>query len=98
MEIHKRIVAEGNKILQRLEGQGVSFEITDKNTLRITTKTTQKQFEIIRLWKKHIIDSISPHCSNCDLPMQLINDGELWFCPFGCQSQNKDIAEQGLPN
>jgi len=89
MEIHKRIVAEGKQVLQRLEGQGIGFEITDKNTLRITTKTTQKQFEIIRLWKKHIIDAISAHCSNCDLPMQIINDGTLWFCGLGCESKKR---------
>jgi hypothetical protein len=87
MEIHKRIVAEGNQVLQRLEGQGVSFEITDKNNLRITAKTTPNQFELIRLWKKHIIDSISPKCANCNLPMELINDGELWFCGLGCESK-----------
>jgi hypothetical protein len=90
MEIHKKIVAEGKQVLQRLEGQGIGFEITDQNTLRITAKTTPKQFELIRLWKKHIIDSISPKCSNCTLPMQLINDGELWFCPFGCETENRD--------
>jgi tRNA(Ile2) C34 agmatinyltransferase TiaS len=90
MEIHKKILAEGNQVLQRLEGQGVGFEITDKNTLRITTKTTLEQFELIRLWKKHIIDSISPHCPNCALPMQIIGDGELWFCPFGCETKERD--------
>jgi hypothetical protein len=89
MDIHKRIIAEGNQVLQRLEGQGVSFEVTDKNTLRITAKTTLKQFELIRLWKKHIIDSISPKCANCDLPMQLINDGELWLCGLGCESKKR---------
>jgi hypothetical protein len=90
MEIHKRIVAEGNQVLQRLEGQGIGFEITDKNTLRITTKTTPEHFELIRLWKKHIIDSISAHCSNCGLPMELINDGEVWFCGLGCETKKRD--------
>jgi len=89
MEIHKRIVAEGNKILQRLEGQGVSFEVIDKNTLRITVKTTLKQFELVRLWKQRIIEALSPHCANCGLPMQIINNGELWFCPFGCESKKR---------
>jgi len=89
MEIHKRIVAEGNQVLQRLEGQGVSFEITDKNNLRITTKTTLKQFELIRLWKKHIIDALSPKCPNCGLAMQLINNGEFWLCALACESKKR---------
>ncbi|MCA1623168.1 MAG: hypothetical protein LC768_03505 [Acidobacteria bacterium] len=28
----------------------------------------------------------SPKCSNCGLEMNLIEDGTLWFCPFGCES------------
>ncbi len=30
---------------------------------------------------------IAPNCRNCSLEMNLINDGTLWFCPFGCESR-----------
>ncbi len=31
---------------------------------------------------------IVPICSNCGLQMNLIENGELWFCPLGCESRN----------
>lgn len=30
------------------------------------------------------------HCSNCNLEMDLIEDGNLWFCPFGCESRKAE--------
>ncbi len=87
MEMTERITAEGRQVLQALKSQGVSFEITDKNKLRIRTRTTKEQFEIIRRWKAQIINELSPKCSNCTLAMELINDGTFWFCPFGCESR-----------
>lgn len=87
MEIYERIAKEGGRVFRELTAQGIGFEITPANKLRITTKTTKKQFEIIRLWKAQIINELSPKCSKCTLAMELINDGTLWFCPFGCESR-----------
>lgn len=28
-----------------------------------------------------------PNCSNCDLPMNFIQNDNLFFCPLGCESQ-----------
>jgi hypothetical protein len=86
MEIHERIKNDGKIIFKDLQAQGISFEVTSKNKLRIMTKTTAAQFNLIRLWKAQIIDEISPKCSNCKIAMQLIEDGRLWFCPLGCIS------------
>ncbi len=89
MEILERIAKEGGRVFRELTAQGISFEITEKNTLRVTTKTNRKQFELIRLWKAQIIETLSPKCANCTLAMQIINNGELWFCPLGCESQKR---------
>ena len=87
MEIQKRMAKEGGRVLRELQEQGIGFEITPANTLRITARTTAKQFELIRSWKAQIIEAISPKCKNCNLAMKLIENGKLWFCPFGCESQ-----------
>jgi hypothetical protein len=86
MEIHERIKRDGEIVFKDLTAQGISFEVTPKNKLKIKTQTTVKQFNLIRLWKAQIIDEISPKCSNCKIAMQLIKDGKLWFCPLGCIS------------
>lgn len=87
MDIYQRIVKEGNQVFRELIKQGIGFEITPTNKLRITVKTTIKQFELIWLWKAQIIEEISPKCSNCTLPMNLIEKGKLWFCSFGCENK-----------
>jgi hypothetical protein len=32
----------------------------------------------------------SPLCSNCNLPLNLIENGTLWFCPLGCESRKAE--------
>lgn len=87
MEIFKRLSEEGERVFRELTAQGVGFEITPVNKLRITTATTKGQFELIRLWKAQIVEAVSPKCSKCCLPMKLIDNNRLWFCPFGCESK-----------
>lgn len=91
MELHTRIEKEGQEIYQNLQDSGIAFELTPENKLRILTKTTPNQFEIIRLWKKQIIEALSAKCSNCTLPMKLIENGKLWFCPLGCESKKREL-------
>lgn len=86
MEIWERTKKEGGRVFRDLQAQGIGFEITLSNKLRITARTTAKQFELIRLWKVQIIEAISPKCANCGLAMNLIENGKLWFCPLGCES------------
>lgn len=38
--------------------------------------------------KNFFSDKAKPSCSNCDLQMNLIENGKLWFCPLGCESRN----------
>ncbi len=91
MELHTRIKKEGQEIYQNLQGSGIAFELSPENKLRILTKTTPNQFEIIRLWKRQIIEALSPECSNCTMPMNLIENGNLWFCGFGCESKETKL-------
>ncbi len=91
MDIQEQTKKEGGRVLRELKAQGISFEITPENKLRITTKTNAEQFELIRLWKAQIVEAISPNCSNCNLAMKLIENGKLWFCPFGCESKNAKL-------
>ena len=87
MEIWKRTQKEGGRVLRDLQANGITFEITPANTLRITAQTTIKQFELIRLWKAQIVEAISPKCEHCESAMKLIENGKLWFCPLGCESK-----------
>lgn len=87
MEFYKRIENEAKTILSEFQASGLSLVVTDKTSLRIKGKATPKQIENLRKWKTQLIDQLSPKCSNCSLPMQIINDSALWFCPLGCESR-----------
>jgi len=89
MEIYQQIQKRAETILGELRADGLNLSITDKTILRIVGTATARQLEIVRLWRQGIIEAISPKCSNCTLPMQIINNGELWFCPFGCESKKR---------
>ncbi len=87
MQTHEEIKTQAQTILSELQTSGVSLGVTGKNSLRIKGAAIPEQLATVRLWKSEIIDGLSPKCSNCTLAMQLINDGELWFCSFGCESR-----------
>ncbi len=89
MQIYEETQSQAETILSGLRADGLNLSVTDKATLRVVGTATKRQLEIVRLWKRHIIEALSPHCSNCTLPMELINGGALWFCPFGCESRKK---------
>ncbi len=90
MELYKQIEKEAGDILSEFCASGLSLALTAHSTLRITGTATQSQIAACRQYKTQIIETLSPHCSNCTLPMELINDGALWFCPFGCESREKE--------
>ena len=73
-------------LLGELQKLGISLTVIGENDLRVKGEMTVEQKEIIRLWKDHLIEALSPKCSNCGLPMKLIENDSLWFCPFGCNS------------
>ena len=74
-------------LLAALRQQGITLSVVGESSLYIKGKMTLEQKENIRLWKRHLINALSPKCQTCTLPMKLIDDGKLWFCPFGCQSR-----------
>ncbi len=76
-------------ILSELQASGLSLALTDNSSLRIKGAATKTQIETCRRFKSQIIEALSPHCANCDLSMRIINNGSLWFCPLGCQSQKR---------
>ncbi len=86
IERYQQLQEYGKWLLSQFENQGVSISVVGTNGLHVKGKITIEQKELIRLWKRQLIEALSPKCSNCTLPLQLINDRELWFCPFGCQS------------
>jgi len=90
MELYKQIEKEAKNILSEFQASGLSLIVTGETSLRIKGKATPQQIENLRKWKTQIINQLSPKCSNCTLPLQLINDGTLWFCPFGCESREKE--------
>ncbi len=98
IEQHRQLQEYGKWFLSELKKQAIELSVVGVNGLHIKGEVTLEQKENIRLWKRQLINQLSPKCSNCTQPMQLINGGALWFCPLGCESPNKDIAEQGSIN
>ncbi len=90
MEIYQQIQKRAETILGELRADGLKLSITDTGKLHIVGRSKPAQLALIRLWKQNIIDVLSQKCTNCALPMQIIADGELWFCPFGCETKERD--------
>ncbi len=86
-ERHNQLQEYGNWLLSELKKQGVTLSVAGKNALHVKGEITPAQKEHIRIWKRQLIEALSPKCSNCGLPMELIENGKLWFCPFGCESR-----------
>jgi hypothetical protein len=74
-------------ILRTLRADGLNLSVTKTTNLRIVGRATKQQLELVRLWKQQIIEALSPKCEHCDLEMNLIENGKLWFCPLGCESK-----------
>lgn len=73
-------------LLSELKQQGVEFSVVESG-LSVKGEMTPAQKENVRLWKRQLIETLSPKCSNCTMAMNLIENGKLWFCPFGCESK-----------
>jgi hypothetical protein len=74
-------------LLREMQNEGIKLSVVGENGLQVKGEMTVEQRENIRIWKRHLIDALSLKCSNCTLPMKLIENGTLWFCPFGCESR-----------
>lgn len=81
-------------LIGALKQQGVSLAVVSADALHVKGKLTAEQKENIRLWKRQLINALSPKCSRCTLPMRIIENGSLWLCPFGCQSLEVERMEQ----
>ncbi len=86
IERHQAIELYGVWLLGELQKQGIFLSVIGENTLRVKGEMTLEQKELIRLWKRHLIEALSPKCSDCTLPMTLIENGKTWFCSLGCGS------------
>jgi len=89
MELHQQIKIQAEIILGELRADGLNLTITDTGKLHIVGTAKPAQLALVRLWKQNILDALSPKCTNCTLPMQLINDGALWLCALGCETQKR---------
>lgn len=89
-EQHWQIQDYGEWLASELEKEGVKLSVTSENGLRVQGEITPAQKEYIRIWKRHLIEALSPKCKSCASPMQLINNGSIWFCPLGCESRKAD--------
>jgi hypothetical protein len=87
IEQHQQLKEYGKWLLSELEKQNITLTVASGNGLHIKGEITYAQKEYIRLWKRQLIELLSPHCSNCDLPMRIIDARNLWFCPLGCESR-----------
>ncbi len=91
-ERHNQLQEYGEWLLSELKKQDIELSITDGNGLHIKGEITPAQKEHIRIWKRQLIEALSPKCSNCTLAMELIENGTLWFCPLGCESKERHSA------
>jgi len=87
IEQHRQLKEYGEWLLSELEKQDIKLSVVGENGLHIKGEITSAQKVYIRLWKRQLIEALSPHCSNCGLPMRIIENGNLWFCPLGCESR-----------
>lgn len=91
IERHQAIEQYGLWLLGELQEQGISLTVVGENALHIKGEMSAGQKEIIRLWKRPLIEALSPKCTNCGSPMKLIENNTLWFCPFGCGSFKNEL-------
>jgi len=75
-------------LLRKLQAQGISFEITSTSKLRILTRTTKKQFELIRLRKTEIMAALSPKYSNFGFPTYSVGCNKILK-----QANNRNYTE-----
>ncbi|CAN5564318.1 hypothetical protein BH10ACI1_BH10ACI1_10870 [soil metagenome] len=94
IERHHALELYGIWLLGELQRQGISLSVIGENGLKVKGEMTAEQKENVRLWKRALIEALSPKCSNCGLPMQLIKNDSLWFCPFGCCSISVELSNQ----
>ncbi len=92
-EQHRQLQEYGEWLLSELKKQDIELSITDGNGLHIKGEITPSQKECVRIWKRQLIEALSPKCSNCTLAMELIENGKRWFCPFGCESKERMYPE-----
>ncbi len=90
-ELHSQLQEYAEWLLNELEKQGVTLSVAGKNALHVKGEITAAQKEIVRVWKRQLIEALSPKCSNCNLAMNLIENGKLWFCPLGCESKETNL-------
>ena len=86
-EQHRQLTDYGKWLLSELEKEGVRLSVAAENGLHVKGEITPAQRELIRVWKRQLIETLSPKCKNCNLAMNLIENGKLWFCRMGCESQ-----------
>ncbi len=87
-QLNRQLQDYGEWLFSELKKQGIDLEVVG-NGLRVKGEITAAQKEFIRIWKRQLIEAASPKCRNCNLAMDLIEDGKLWFCPVGCESREK---------
>ena len=86
-ERYRQLQEYGEWLLSELEKAGVKLSVVAGNGLHIQGEITAAQKEYIRIWKQQMIETLSPKCKHCNLAMNLIEDGKLWFCAMGCESR-----------
>lgn len=86
MERHQAVEKYGVWLLGELQKLGISLTVVGENGLHVKGEMNAEQKEIVRLWKRQLIEALSPKCLVCGLPMNFLENNNLWFCPFGCSS------------
>ena len=87
IERYRQLQDYGKWLLTELEKEGVKLSVSAGNGLHIQGEITPAQKEYIRIWKRQLIEAVSPKCQNCNLEMNLIENGKTWFCAMGCESR-----------
>lgn len=65
-EHHRSLHEYGGWLLSELEKQGVELSVAGGNGLHIKGEITPAQKALIRVWKRQLIEALSPKCSNAN--------------------------------
>ncbi len=63
MQIYEEIKNQAETILGELRASGLNLSLTKTTNLRIVGTATGRQLEIVRLWKRQIIEALSPNAN-----------------------------------
>src|SRR3712207_1869141 len=90
IEHHHALDNYGAWLAVALKKQGIFLSVVGENSLHIKGEITGEQRREIRIWKRQLINALSPKCGKCQSVMKLIEAENLLLCPLACGSREAE--------